>query len=173
MYLFINAEAFSFQGKKRQRSPSPLDSDIEEICPETRAAAVRARDDPQPPSANSPAAPRPEEALARSMGDLAGPHRIEDTEAISARSAANLPAPSLDASAKDADGVLAQSAANLAMACRDNSIDDAIDQLVEQLAAFCLQKVEQNTSNEDDDIDISVEELEEEIRVRDNAILKE
>jgi len=38
---------------------------------------------------------------------------------------------------------------------------------------FCLQKVEQNTSNENDDIDISVEELKEEIWVRDNAILKE
>ena len=43
-------------------------------------------------------------------------------------------------------------------------INDAIDQLVDQLAAFCLQKVEQNTS-EDDDIDISVEKLEEEIWV--------
>jgi hypothetical protein len=39
------------------------------------------------------------------------------------------------------------------------------------VAAFCLQKVEQNAS-EDDDIDISVEELKEEIWVRDNAILK-
>ncbi len=57
------------------------------------------------------------------------------------------------------------------MAHQDNSINDAIDQLVDQLAAFCLQKVEQNTS-EDDDIDISVEELEEEIQVQDNAILK-
>jgi hypothetical protein len=85
--------------------------------------------------------------------------------------AANLPTPNLDASTKDTDRVLTQSAAKLAMAHRDNSINDAIDQLVDQLAAFCLQKVEQNTS-EDDDIDISVEELEEEIRVRDNAILK-
>jgi len=51
------------------------------------------------------------------------------------------------------------------MACQDNSINNAIDQLVNQLAAFCLQKVEQNTSNEDDDIDILVEELEEEIWV--------
>ena len=57
------------------------------------------------------------------------------------------------------------------MAHQDNSINDAIDQLVDQLAAFCLQKVEQNTS-EDDDIDISVEELEEEIRMQDNTILK-
>jgi len=54
---------------------------------------------------------------------------------------------------------------NLAIACQDNSINNAIDQLVNQLAAFCLQKVEQNTSNEDDDIDILVEELEEEIWV--------
>ena len=52
------------------------------------------------------------------------------------------------------------------MACRDNSIDDAISQLVDQLAAFCLEKVEQILTNEDDDnIDISVEELEEEHRV--------
>jgi hypothetical protein len=61
--------------------------------------------------------------------------------------------------------------AKLAIACQDSLINDAIDQLVDQLAAFCLQKVEQNTS-EDDDIDILVEELEEEIQVRDNAILK-
>jgi len=94
-------------------------------------------------------------------------------EVILVRLAANLPVLSLDALAKDADGVLARLAVNLAMACQDNLIDDAIDQLVNQLAAFCLQKVEQNTSNEDDDIDISVEELEEKIWVRDNAILKE
>ena len=61
--------------------------------------------------------------------------------------------------------------AKLAITYQDNSINDAIDQLVDQLAAFCLQKVEQNTSK-DDDIDISVEELEEEIQVQDNAILK-
>ena len=98
------------------------------------------------------------------MADLAEPYRIDDAEAVLARSAANLPAPNPDASTKDADRVLTRSAAKLAMACRDNSINDAIDQLVDQLAAFCLQKVEQNTS-EDNDIDISVEELEKEIRV--------
>ena len=156
---------------KRQRSPSPIDSDIEEIFPEAKVAAIRARDDPLPLSANSPSAPRPEEALARSMTDLAEPYRIGDEEAVLARSAANLPAPNPDASAKHADRVLTRSAAKLAMACRDSSINDAMDQLVDQLAAFCLQKVEQNTS-EDDNIDISVEELEEEIRVRDNTILK-
>jgi len=43
--------------------------------------------------------------------------------------------------------------------------------LVDWLAAFCLQKVKQNIS-EDDNIDISVEELEEEIQVQDNTILK-
>jgi len=60
------------------------------------------------------------------------------------------------------------------MACRDNSIDDAISQLVDQLAAFCLEKVEQISTNEDDDdIDISVEELEEEHRVRDDDIIRE
>ena|SRR6266851_3887071 len=103
------------------------------------------------------------------MADLAKPHQIDDLEVVLARSAANLPAPNLDASTKDVDRMLTRSAVKLAMARRDNSINDAIDQLVDQLAAFCLQKVEQNTS-EDDDIDISVEELEEEIQVRDNTI---
>ena len=59
------------------------------------------------------------------------------------------------------------------MAHRDNSIDDAISQLVNQLAVFCLEKVEQNSTNEDDDMDISVEELEEEYRVRDDDIIGE
>jgi hypothetical protein len=167
----MNCGSVLISGMKQQRSPSPIDSDIEEIFLEARAAAIRARDDPLPPSANSPSTPRPEEAPARSMADLAEPYRIDDAEAVLARSAANLPAPNPDASTKDADRVLTRSVAKLAMARRDNSINDAIDQLVDQLAAFCLQKVEQNTS-EDDDIDISVEELEEEIRVRDNAILK-
>jgi hypothetical protein len=135
--------------QKRQRSPSPIDSDIEEIaapvvCLEARAAAVR--DDTLPMQANNATAPRPEEALAQSNADLAVPHRIEDAEAK-----------------------LAQSAVNLAMARQNNSIDDAIDQLVDQLAAFCLNKVEQNTRDgDDDDIDISVEQLEEEYRVRGN-----
>jgi hypothetical protein len=75
---------------------------------------------------------------------------------VLARSAANLPAPDPDASTDDADEVLTRSVA----------IDDAISQLVDQLAAFCLEKVEQSTTNEEeDDIDISVEQLEEEIRV--------
>jgi hypothetical protein len=91
------------------------------------------------------------------MADLAEPRRIEHTEAVSAQSAANLPAPNQDALTEDADEVSGRSAA----------IDDAISQLVNQLAAFCLEKVKQNTTNEDeDDIDISVEQLEEEIRVR-------
>ncbi len=60
------------------------------------------------------------------------------------------------------------------MAHRDNSIDDAISQLVDQLAAFCLEKVEQISTNEDDnDIDISVEELEKEHRVQDDNIIRE
>ena len=55
------------------------------------------------------------------------------------------------------------------MARQNNSINDAIDQLVDQLAAFCLDKIEQNTRDgDDDDIDISVEQLEEEYRVRGN-----
>ncbi len=63
----------------------------------------------------------------------------------------------LDALTEDADKALGRSAA----------IDDAISQLVDQLAAFCLEKVKQNTTNEDEDnIDISVEQLEEEIRVQ-------
>jgi hypothetical protein len=55
------------------------------------------------------------------------------------------------------------------MARQNNSINDAIDQLVDQLAAFCLDKIEQNMRDGDDnDIDISVEQLEEEYRVRGN-----
>jgi hypothetical protein len=114
-------------------------------------------DDPSPPLANNPTVPQPEEALARSMADLAEPHWIEHTEAVLVQLATNLPALNQDALTKDADEVSERSAA----------IDDAISQLVDQLAAFCLEKVEQNTTNEDeDDIDISVEQLEEEIRVR-------
>jgi len=41
--------------------------------------------------------------------------------------------------------------------------------LINQLAAFCLNKVEQNTRDgDDDDMDISVEQLEEEYRVQGN-----
>ena len=55
------------------------------------------------------------------------------------------------------------------MAHRNNLIDDAIDQLIDQLAVFCLDKVEQNTRDgDDDDMDILVEQLEEEYRVRGN-----
>ena len=162
--------------QKRQRSPSPIDSDIEEVaapvaCLEARAAAVQ--DDTLPPSANNHTAPQPEEALARSKADLARPHRIEDVEVVFAQSAASPPAPNPDASTKDAYEALAQSAANLAMARRDNLMDDAISQLVDQLAAFCLEKVEQNSTNKDDDMDISVEKLEEEYRVRDDDIIGE
>ena len=93
---------------------------------------------------------------------------------VSARSAASPPVPNPDASTEGAYEALARSAANLAMARRDNSIDEAISQLVDQLAAFCLEKVEQISTNEDDDdIDISVEELEEEHRVRDDNIIRE
>jgi len=57
-------------------------------------------------------------------------------------------------------------AANLAMVCQNNSINISIDQLVNQLAVFCLNKVEQNTRDGDDnDIDILVEQLEKEYRV--------
>jgi hypothetical protein len=52
------------------------------------------------------------------------------------------------------------------MACWNNSIDIAIDQLVNQLAVFCLDKVEQNIRDgDDDDMNISVEQLKEEYRV--------
>ena len=102
----------------------------------------------------------------RSNTDLAGPHRIKDAEVVSVQSAASPPMPNPDASTEGAYEALAQSAANLAMARRDNLIDEAMSQLVNQLAAFCLEKVEQISTNEDDDdIDISVEELEEEHRV--------
>jgi hypothetical protein len=60
------------------------------------------------------------------------------------------------------------------LAHQDSSIDDAISQLVDQLAAFCLEKVAQNSTNhDDDDIDISVEQLEEEYRVRNDDIIRE
>ena len=55
------------------------------------------------------------------------------------------------------------------MAYQNNLINDAIDQLIDQLAVFCLDKVEQNTRDgDDDDMDILVEQLEEEYRVRGN-----
>ena len=112
----MNCGSVLISGMKRQRSPSPIDLDIEEIFPEARVAEIRARDDPLPPSANSPSMPRPEEAPAQSMADLAKPYQIDDTEAVLARSAANLPTPNPDASTKDADRVLTRSAAKLAMA---------------------------------------------------------
>jgi len=91
------------------------------------------------------------------MADLAEPRWIEHMEVVLAQSATNLPTLNQDALTEDADEASGQLAA----------IDDAISQLVDQLAAFCLEKVEQNTTNEDeDDIDISVEQLEEEIRVQ-------
>ena len=71
--------------QKRQRSPSPFDSDIEEIaapavCLEARAAAVQ--DDTVPASANNPMVPRPEEAVAQSKADPAVPHWIKDAEVV-------------------------------------------------------------------------------------------
>ena len=155
--------------QKRQCSPSPIDSDIEEVtalvvCLEARAAAVW--DDTLPASANNPIVPRPEEALVQSKVDLAVPYWIEDTEVVLARLAANLPVCNLDASTNDTSEGLVRLAVNLAMACWNNLIDIAIDQLVDQLAVFCLDKVEQNTRDGDnDDMDISVEQLEEEYRV--------
>jgi len=90
------------------------------------------------------------------MADLADPHQIKHMEAVLAQLAANLPVLNLDALTKDTDEASGRSAV----------IDNAISQLVNQLAVFCLEKVEQILTNEDDDdIDISVEELEEEHRV--------
>jgi len=60
----MNSGSVLISGMKQQRSPSPIDSDIEEIFLEARAAAIWARDDPLPPSANSLSAPQLEEALA-------------------------------------------------------------------------------------------------------------
>jgi hypothetical protein len=99
-----NGGSVSHFRQKRQRSPSPIDSDIEEVmapvvCLEARAAAVW--DDTLPASANNPTAPRLEEALAQSKVDLAVPHWIKDTEVVLARSAANLPACNPDASTND------------------------------------------------------------------------
>ena len=88
---------------------------------------------------------------------------------VLAQTAANLPVHNLDALTNDTYEEFTQSAVNLAMACWNNSINDAIDQLIDQLAVFCLNKVEQNTRDgDDDDMDISVEQLEEEYRVRGN-----
>ncbi len=173
----MNGGHVSHFRQKQQHSPSPIDSDIEEVaapvvCLEARAAAVRGNT--LPPSENNPTAPQLEEALVRSNADLAGPHQIEDVKVVSVQSVASPPAPNPDASTEDTYEALAQSAANLAMACQDNSIDNAISQLVDQLAAFCLEKVEQISTNEDDDdIDISVEELEEKHRVQDDDIIRE
>jgi hypothetical protein len=50
------------------------------------------------------------------MADLAKPYQIVNKEAVLARSAANLPTPNPDASAKHIDRVLTQLAAKLAMA---------------------------------------------------------
>src|SRR6267154_2146231 len=105
----MNSGSILISGIKRQRSPSPIDSDIEEIFLEARAAAIWARDDPLPPSANSLSTPRPEKALARSMADLAEPHQIDNLEVVLAQLAANLPAPNPDASTKDVDRMLTQS----------------------------------------------------------------
>ena len=58
---------------------------------------------------------------------------------------------------------------NLAIAHQNNLINIAIDRLVNQLAVFCLNKVEQNMRDgDDDDMDISVEQLEKEYRVQGN-----
>jgi len=162
----------SSKQQKRQHSPSLIGSNIEEVvapvvCLEARVAAVQ--DDTLPALANNPTAPRLEEALAQSKADLAMPHQIEDAKVVLAQSAANLPRHNLDASTNDTYEGLVRLAANLAIACQNNSIDDAIDQLVDQLAAFCLNKIEQNMRDgDDDDIDISVEQLEEEYRVQGN-----
>jgi hypothetical protein len=56
----VNGECVSHFRQKRQHSPSPIDSDIEEIAPlevclEVRAAA--GRDDQSPPLANNPTVP--------------------------------------------------------------------------------------------------------------------
>ena len=60
-------------------------------------------------------------------------------------------------------------AMNLAIAHQNNLINIAIDQLVNQLVVFCLNKVEQNMRDgDDDDMDISVEQLEKEYRVQGN-----
>jgi hypothetical protein len=60
-------------------------------------------------------------------------------------------------------------AMNLAIAHQNNLINIAIDRLVNQLAVFCLNKVEQNMRDgDDDDMDISVEQLEKEYRVQGN-----
>ncbi len=105
----------------------------------------------------------------QSNADLAVPHWIEDAEVVLAQLAANLPARNPDALTNDTYEEFVQSAVNLAMAHWNNLIDDAIDQLIDQLAVFCLDKVEQNMRDGDDDnMDISVEQLEEEYRVRGN-----
>ena len=134
------------------------------MCLEARAAAVQ--DNTLPALANNPTMLWLEEALAQLKADLAVPHWIKDAEVVLAWLAANLSTCNLDAWTNDTYEGLEWSAANLAMACWNNSIDIAIDQLVNQLAVFCLDKVEQNIRDgDDDDMNISVEQLKEEYRV--------
>ena len=74
------------------------------------------------------------------------------------------------------DVVLSRSVANIAIAPNTwASTDDTIDQLTEQLAAFCFGHVDKtlNSSNGNDgaDVNLDVEAFEEELRVQDNAMV--
>ena len=82
-----------------------------------------------------------------------------------------------DVSIEDEDDVmLSRSVANIAIAPNTQALtDDTIDQLTEQLAAFCFGHVEKTLSSSDGndgvDINLDAEAFEEELRVRDNAVV--
>ncbi len=101
---------------------------------------------------------------------------IEDLVDMSAQSEIDLAVPDaadLDVSIENANEVmLARSVANIAIAPK-TSTDNTIDQLTEQLAAFCIGHIEKtlNLSDRSDGVDINLdaEALEEELRVQDNG----
>lgn len=53
--------------------------------------------------------------------------------------------------------------------------DDAIDQLTEQLAAFCFEQIERNVSSDDLDLNMNAlaEAFEDELRVRYHIVIKQ
>jgi len=63
--------------------------------------------------------------------------------------------------------MLAQSAADLALPCPDASINNAIDQLITQLAAFCIGQLEKSVALSDGvDWNGDADALEDEFQVR-------
>jgi hypothetical protein len=125
-------------GQKWQRSPSP--AEIEEIAPPPVSMANHAEyisdsDIPMPLSAHSNAS-------------------TENRGEILAQSVANL--------AINADDLITSSAANCTTASADLAINDAIDQLTEQLTAFCFKhlerRIDSSTRDWDNHVDVNWEE---------------